>query len=56
MKVKIKDFNGKVKEFTKVVRAEDHLLAQQKYKSSVFNDKTKYCRKQKHKQNYLKQF
>ena len=51
MKQKIRvidNTNGRVTESEVVVRNEDHLQAQLKYPARVYRDKTKYTRKQKH--------
>ena len=47
-KLKIKDFNGKLHVLEKEVRAQDHLAAQQKFKATVFCDKTKFSRHPKY--------
>lgn len=49
VKLKIKDFKGKITEIQKEIPAKDHLEAQMKYKHQIFRDKTKYTRKKKHK-------
>ena len=49
VKLKIKDFDGKMLEIEKETRSKDHLKDQIKYKHIVFRDKTKYTRKKKHK-------
>ena len=49
MKLKIKNFDGKVVELEKTTSSPDHLKAQQMHKKIVFRDKTKYTRKNKHK-------
>lgn len=46
-KVKMKDGN-KVVEQEVVIPSKDHLAAQIKYPTRVYKDKTKYTRKQKH--------
>lgn len=48
-KIKITGFDGKEKELEINLRTEDHFQSQLKYKKVVFRDKTKYCRKVKHK-------
>lgn len=47
-KIKVRDFDGKVKILEKEVRALDHLKAQQKFKATTFRDKTKFSRHPKH--------
>lgn len=49
MKIKIKNFDGRVVELEKTTSSPDHLKAQQMHKKIVFRDKTKYTRKNKHK-------
>ena len=48
-RIKVRDFEGKVTVLEKSESATDHLKSQQTYKHQVFRDKTKYSRKQKHK-------
>lgn len=48
-KIKVKDFEGKEQILVRTERGIDHLKAQQIHKHKVFRDKTKYTRKQKHK-------
>jgi hypothetical protein len=48
-RIKIKDFSGKVVVLEKEQSNPDHLKSQQTYKHQIFRDKTKYNRKQKHK-------
>lgn len=48
IKLKIKNFNGKLQVLEKEVPAKDHLAAQQKFKAAVFRDKTKFSRHPKH--------
>lgn len=49
VKLKIKNFEGKLVQKEKEIPAKDHLEAQIKYKHKIFRDKTKYTRKSKHK-------
>jgi hypothetical protein len=46
--IKIKDFNGKEEVIVKNEKATDHLQSQIKHKHIIFRDRTKYSRKQKH--------
>lgn len=52
-KIKIKDFSGKESEIAATIRDIDHLEAQKRYKKIVFKNKKVYCRKQKHRKNYI---
>ena len=47
-KIKVHDFNGKLQVLEKEVPAKDHLAAQQKFKATIFHDKTKFSRHPKH--------
>ena len=50
MKIKINVHDrGKTYSATKEISNKDHLETQLKFKSNVFKDKTKYDRKEKHK-------
>ena len=49
--INITNFEGKTIKISKEKRAEDHLLAQMRYKKQVFRDRTKYSRKVKHKKH-----
>lgn len=47
-RIKIKDFSGKEEVIVKNEKATDHLQSQIKHKHIIFQDRTKYSRKQKH--------
>ena len=47
-KLKVHDFNGKLHVLEKEVRAQDNLEAQQKFKTVIFRDKTKFSRHPKY--------
>lgn len=53
-KIRVLDYTtGKTTELEVSLRDYDHFLAQKRYKSAVFRDRTKYSRKEKHKQKYF---
>lgn len=52
IKVKFKDFDGKEEVVEQSQHNLDHLKSQQTYKSYKFRDKSKFYRKQKHKQKF----